>query len=317
MKLLLTGTTGFIGRHLLQVIDNIGTETVVLGRNRPENYDGEFILYDLNDSADADLRLQGVDVVIHIAARAHIMNDAALDPLAEYRALNTEATLKLAKNAFESGVKRFIFVSSIKVNGDSTSDGHIFKYSDTHHFNDYYGQSKSEAEILLKNFADMTGLQIVIIRPTLVYGPGVKANFAALMNLVSKGVPLPFGCITQNRRSLVSVTNIVDLIITCIDHPKAANQVFLVSDDHDVSTSEMVRQMAKALGKPSMQVPIPIWCYKFAAKIFNKSDMVDRLIGSLQVDISHTKETLGWRPPQTLKEGFKQAAQAFLQTKTK
>ena len=158
---------------------------------------------------------------------------------------------------------------------------------------------------------------MVIIRPPIVYGPCVKANFASLMNLVSKGVPLPFGCITQNKRSLVSVTNLVDLIITCIDHPKAANQVFLVSDDHDVSTSEMVREMAKALDKPTWQLPIPIWCYKLVGKLFDKSDVVDRLTGSLQVDISHTKETLGWKPPQTLQEGFKQTAQAFLQAKTK
>lgn len=161
------------------------------------------------------------------------------------------------------------------------------------------------------------GMEIVIIRPPLVYGIGVKANFSSLMNLVSKGVPLPFGCITQNKRSLVSVTNLVDLIITCIDHPEAANQVFLVSDDNDVSTSEMVREMAVALGKPTWQLPIPIWCYKLVAKLFNKSEVVDRLTGSLQVDISHTKETLGWKPAQTLQEGFKQTAQAFLQAKTK
>lgn len=137
------------------------------------------------------------------------------------------------------------------------------------------------------------------------------------MNLASKGIPLPFSCINQNKRSLVSVTNLVDLIITCIDHPKAANQVFLVSDNHDVSTSEMVREMAKALDKPTWQLPIPIWCYKLVGKLFDKSDVVDRLTGSLQVDISHTKETLGWTPPQTLQEGFKQTAQAFLQAKTK
>ncbi|ELP3387595.1 UDP-glucose 4-epimerase, partial [Vibrio cholerae] len=151
--------------------------------------------------------------------------------------------------------------------------------------------------------------------PTLVYGPGVKANFASLMNLVSKGIPLPFGCITKNKRSLVSVDNLVDLIITCIDHPKAANQVFLVSDDHDVSTSEMVREMAIALNKPTWQLPVPVWCYKLVGKLFNKSAVVDRLTGSLQVDISHTKDTLGWRPPQSLRDGFKQTAEAFLHSK--
>lgn len=316
MKILLTGTTGFVGQHILQAIERI-SPTVILGRSRPENYFGEFIQHDLKDVSEAELNLQNVDVVIHAAARAHVMNDTLSDPLAEYRKVNTEATLKLAKSAFESGVKRFIFISSIKVNGESTSNGCPFKYSDSPSFNDCYGQSKSEAERLLRELATETGLEVVIIRPTLVYGPGVKANFASLMNLVSKGIPLPFGCITQNKRSLVSITNLVDLIITCIDHPKAANQVFLVSDDHDVSTSEMVREMARALDKPTWQLPIPVWCYKLAGKLFNKSDVVDRLTGSLQVDITHTKDTLGWTPPQTLQDGFKQTAQAFLQAKTK
>ncbi|GHY11272.1 UDP-glucose 4-epimerase [Vibrio cholerae] len=173
--------------------------------------------------------------------------------------------------------------------------------------------SKSEAEEQLVALAKDSGMEVVIIRPTIVYGPGVKANFASLMNLVSKGIPLPFGSITQNKRSLVSINNLVDLIVTCIDHPKAANQVFLVSDDHDVSTAEMVRELAIALDKPTWQLPVPIWCYKLFGKLFGKSDIVDRLTGSLQVDISHTKETLGWKPPQTLQEGFKQTAQAFLQ----
>ena len=182
---------------------------------------------------------------------------------------------------------------------------------------DPYGVSKSEAEIALKKLASETGMEVVIIRPTLVYGPGVKANFASLMNLVSKGIPLPFGSVTDNKRSLVSIDNLVDLIVTCIEHPKAANQVFLVSDDHDISTSEMVREMAIALDKPTWQLPVPIWCYKLAGKLFNKSDVVDRLTGSLQVDISHTKDTLDWKPPQTLQDGFKQTAQAFIQAKTK
>lgn len=314
MKILLTGATGFVGKHILQAIGLL-YPTVVLGRNKPEDYQGEFIQYDLKDIADVGLSLRGVDVVIHSAARAHIMNDVSINPLAEYRKVNTEATLKLAKLAFESGVKRFIFISSIKVNGESTFNGYPFKYSDTPHCCDEYGLSKLEAENMLRDLAEETGLEVVIIRPTLVYGSGVKANFSSLMNLVSKGIPLPFGCITENKRSLVSIDNLVDLIITCIHHPKAVNQVFLVSDGHDVSTSEMVREMAIALGKPSWQLPIPIWCYKLVGKTFKKSDVVDRLTGSLQVDISHMKETLGWAPPQTLQEGFKKTAAAFINSK--
>ncbi|EGQ8189891.1 UDP-glucose 4-epimerase family protein [Vibrio cholerae] len=316
MKILLTGATGFVGQHIFKAIDK-KFATVVLGRKRSNDYLGEFIEYDLKNTPDEGLNLQGIDVVIHSAARAHIMHDASLDPQAEYLLVNTEATLTLARSAAESGVKRFIFISSIKVNGESTSGRMPFTSSDQPCTSDHYGQSKLEAENRLKDLAAKTGLEVVIIRPTLVYGLGVKANFASLMKLISKGMPLPFGCITKNKRSLVSVDNLVDLIITCIDHPKAANQVFLVSDDHDVSTSEMVSELAIALGKPTWQLPVPIWCYKLFGKLFGKSDIVDRLTGSLQVDISHTKETLGWKPPQILQEGFKQTAQAFLQANNK
>lgn len=314
MKILLTGSTGFIGKHILKSIKDPNS-VVVLGRNRPSDYSGEFIEYDLKNMSDMRLHIRGVDVVIHSAARTHIMNDVSLEPLEEYRLVNTVATLKLAKLAVESGVKRFIFISSIKVNGESTSNNIPFKSSDQYGFKDDYGQSKSEAESQLLKLSKETGMEVVIIRPTLVYGPGVKANFAALMGLVAKGIPLPFGCVTNNKRSLVSVDNLVDLIITCIDHPKAVNQVFLVSDDYDVSTSEMVRHIAVALDKLDWQLPVPVWCYKLIGKLFNKSDVVDRLTGSLQVDISHTKETLGWAPPQTLQEGFKKTAVAFINSK--
>ncbi|MDH0447940.1 SDR family oxidoreductase [Shewanella sp. GD04112] len=322
--ILLTGATGFVGSAVLfklleekeVAIRTYGRRSLsALGNSR--NLSIEQICGPITSDTDYSLAFKDISVVIHCAARVHLMQDDESNPLLLYREVNTEGTLNLAKQAVNAGIKRFIFVSSIKVNGESTELGKSFTYSDIRSPQDPYGVSKSEAEHHLIELSKETGLELVIIRPTLVYGPGVKANFASLMNLVSKGIPLPFGCITQNKRSLVSVTNLVDLIITCIDHPKAANQVFLVSDDHDVSTSEMVHEMAKALDKPSMQLPIPIWCYKLAGKLFNKSDVVDRLTGSLQVDISHTKQTLGWKPPQTLQEGFKQTAQAFLQAKTK
>jgi len=169
----------------------------------------------------------------------------------------------------------------------------------------------------LLELAEETGLDVVIIRPALVYGPGVKANFSLLMNLVSKGLPLPFSCIKNNKRSLVSVKNLVDLIGTCIYHPKAANQIFLVSDDNDVSTASMVKKMSTALGKPDRMFPIPLWCYRLVGQIFGKEDVVNRLLGSLQVDISHTKKTLDWKPLQTLEEGFKETAEAFLINKEK
>ncbi|MCG3730769.1 UDP-glucose 4-epimerase family protein [Vibrio cincinnatiensis] len=314
-KVLLTGANGFVGKVLNAAMIN-HYQVLSAVRNKNSETFGKCVkIPDIDKNTQWDNALSGVHCVIHCAARVHIMNDSSLDPLSEFRAVNTEGTVKLAHQAAESGVKRFIFLSSIKVNGESTSNGGPFTVFDQCLPEDPYGRSKSEAEEQLLVLGKETGMEIVIIRPTLVYGPGVKANFASLMGLVAKGIPLPFGCIIKNKRSLVSVDNLVDLIITCIDHPKAANQVFLVSDDHDVSTSEMVREMAIALGKPTWQLPVPIWCYKLAGKLFNKSDVVDRLIGSLQVDISHTKETLDWAPPQTLQEGFKKTAEAFLSSK--
>ncbi|WP_217540426.1 UDP-glucose 4-epimerase family protein [Vibrio metschnikovii] len=314
MTILVTGASGFIGSKLLEQLPADGT--LSLGRDQPEGRPSEkFFRLEINNDTDYSAALSGVGVVIHLAARVHVMNDVVSNPLEEYREVNTRGTVNLARQAANAGVKRFVFVSSIKVNGEGTSQDKPFTSADLHAPEDDYGLSKSEAELQLFEIGKETGMEIVIVRPTLVYGAGVKANFASLMNLVSKGIPLPFGCMKDNRRSLVSVTNLVDLIVTCIDHPKAANQVFLVSDDHDVSTSQMVREMALALGKPTWQLPVPIWCYNLAGKLFNKSDVVDRLTGSLQVDISHTKETLGWAPPQTLQEGFKQTAEAFLQSK--
>ncbi|GIC05825.1 UDP-glucose 4-epimerase family protein [Vibrio cholerae] len=314
-SILLTGSTGFVGTNLVKSL-TLKSDYIVKSAVRHAVNQDDGLLFevgDINASTDFELPLKNTTVVVHCAARAHVMDDKEAEPLALYREVNTAGTVNLAKQAIDSGVKRFIFISSIKVNGEGTLVGCPFKTEDNHAPEDDYGLSKSEAEKQLVALAKDSSMEVVIIRPTIVYGPGVKANFASLMRLVSKGIPLPFGSITQNKRSLVSINNLVDLIVTCIDHPKAANQVFLVSDDHDVSTAEMVRELAIALDKPTWQLPVPIWCYKLFGKLFGKSDIVDRLTGTLQVDISHTKETLGWKPPQTLQEGFKQTAQAFLQ----
>ncbi|EGQ7950901.1 SDR family oxidoreductase [Vibrio vulnificus] len=314
MKIMVTGASGFIGSELLGQLP--AGRTLSLGRDKPEcQAPGQFFELDIGSNTDYSAALIDVDVIVHLAARVHVMNDSVISPLEEYREVNTRGTVNLARQAALEGVKRFVFVSSIKVNGESTSQNSPFTSADKYAPQDDYGLSKSEAEQQLFKIGKETGMEIVVIRPTLVYGPRVKANFASLMNLVSKGIPLPFGCINNNKRSLVSLDNLVDLIVTCIDHPKAANQVFLISDDHDVSTSEMVNYMAQALGKPLWQLPVPLWCYNLAGKLFNKSHVVDRLTGSLQVDITHTKETLGWTPPQSLQEGFKQTAEAFLQSK--
>ncbi|MCG3722789.1 UDP-glucose 4-epimerase family protein [Vibrio cincinnatiensis] len=311
-KVLLTGASGFVGNVLNAAMINHYQVLSAVRDKHSVDFDVCVEVQEIDKNTQWGEALSGVHCIIHCAARVHIMNDSSSDPLAEFRTVNTDGTLNLARQAVEAGVTRFIFLSSIKVNGESTSNGEPFTAFDQCLPEDPYGMSKSEAELQLMELAKDSGMEVVIIRPTLVYGPGVKANFASLMGLVAKGIPLPFGCINRNQRSLVSVDNLVDLIVTCIAHPKAANQVFLVSDDHDVSTSEMVREMAIALGKPTWQLPVPIWCYKLAGKLFKKSDVVDRLIGSLQVDISHTKETLDWAPPQTLQEGFKKTAKAFL-----
>ncbi|HAS8154961.1 UDP-glucose 4-epimerase family protein [Vibrio vulnificus] len=314
MKILVTGASGFVGSKLLEQLP--AERTLSLGRNKPAcQASAQFYELEIVSNTDYSAALIDVDVIVHLAARVHVMNDAVSNPLEEYREVNTRGTINLACQAAAAGVKRFIFVSSIKVNGESSDLNSPFTSADNHAPEDDYGLSKSEAEQLLFKIGKETGMEVVVIRPTLVYGPGVKANFVSLMNLVSKGIPQPFGCLTQNKRSLVSVDNLVDLIVTCINHPKAANQVFLVSDDQDVSTSEMVREMAIALNKRSWQLPVPVWCYKLAGKLFNKLDVVDRLTGSLQVDITHTKQTLGWAPPQTLQQGFKQTADAFLNSK--
>lgn len=317
-KVLLTGTTGFVGSTLLARLKKQSEIQVVVTTRKvaPETDVNTVVVGNIDGVTDFSIALMDTDIVIHCAARAHIMSDDVSDPLAEYRRVNVAGTLNLARQAARYGVKRFIFISSIKVNGESTTNKPKFNAFDMPAPLDAYGQSKAEAEQALLELSRETSMEVVIIRPTLVYGPAVKANFASLFSIVSKGIPLPFACICNNKRSLVSVTNLVDLIVTCIVHPKAANQTFLVSDDHDVSTSEMVREMATALGKPTWQIPVPVWCYALAGKLFSKSDIVDRLTGSLQVDITHTKETLDWTPKETLQEGFKQTAVAFLQSKS-
>ncbi|WP_104401032.1 UDP-glucose 4-epimerase family protein [Vibrio penaeicida] len=307
MKILLTGATGFVGQHLLRSL-KANHEVTVLGRSKPSYNNGDFYHYDLTSNALPTEAFESVDTVIHAAARVHVMSDSATDPLEEYRVANTAATLRLAEQAIRSNVKRFIFISSIKVNGESTLPNKPFSASSARLPEDDYGRSKSEAEVELLKLADSTNLEVVIIRPTLVYGPGVKANFAAILKLVEKGIPLPFGGIKHNKRSFVSVRNLVDLISTCIDHPKAVNQVFLVSDGKDLSTSEMVSLMGRSIGKQRWQVPVPVWCFTLAGKVFGKSDIVNRLVGSLYVDISETKSRLNWTPPQSIEEGFLEVA---------
>ena len=303
----ITGYSGFVGKHIVNQLNLINY--LQLGR-KPLGSVHHFSEFDLSQTNNLNLSkpLKGINVLIHAAARVHVMNETSSDPLTEFRAVNTQGTLNLAKQAAQSGVKRFIFLSSIKVNGESTTGKAPFTASDKSAAEDFYGISKAEAEQQLLELGKQTGMEIVIIRPPLVYGEGVKANFESLMRFVDKGLPLPFRAIKSNKRSLVSVYNLVDLIMVCIEHPKAANQVFLVSDDYDLSTAEMVALMAKVQNKKNLALPMPVWCFKLVGKLFNKNNIIDRLTGSLQLDISHTKSTLGWTPPYSVEHGFKLAA---------
>lgn len=250
--------------------------------------------------------LAGVEVIVHLAARVHVMHDTEADPLTAFRAVNVEGTLNLARQAAAAGVKRFVFISSVKVNGESTLSGRAFTEIDVPNPQDAYGQSKHEAEQGLRQLAADTGMEVVIIRPPLVYGPGVKANFAALMRAVQRGWPLPLGAV-HNRRSLVALDNLVDFIVTCVTHPQAANQTFLVSDGQDLSTTELVRGMAQAAGVPAHLLLVPVWALQAGATLLGKGDAVQRLCGNLQVDIAKARLLLGWVPPVSVEEGLRRA----------
>lgn len=305
MKILITGGSGFLGKSLIEELSSKDTNLVSVYRNKSITPRQGFLIDSLNSQTDWTNAFLEVDVVIHCAARAHIMKDQSQDPITSFREINTFGTLNLARCAAKDGVKRFIFISSIKVSGETTSLGCPFKSSDEPNPTDPYAISKFEAEEGLKAIAEETGMQVVIIRPPLVYGPGVKGNFASLMKFTTKGLPLPLGAITRNLRSIVSVENLVDLIITCIEHPDAANQIFLVSDDHDVSTAELLNEMARADDRSSRLVPVPASLMQFAANLLGKGAVAERLFGSLQVDIEHTKKVLNWSPPISFSEGIR------------
>lgn len=297
MKLLVTGYSGFVGKHLVEHLRNTEHELTLLGRKTPSiDAKAHFYNFSLGDS-HAELEMaSSIDVVIHCAARAHIMKDEVDDPITEYRRVNVSGTLRLAELAKRNGAKRFIYLSSVKALGESTENGHKFSHNSAYNAEDPYGQSKAEAEAALIDYCENVGLEYVIIRPPLVYGKGVKANFASLYKLIGSGFPLPLAGITENLRSIVAVENLVDLIMCCTSHTNAKNQCFMVSDNVDLSTAELIKIMAKAQGRKGWGVYVPSWCFRLLGKVLGKQDVVKRLTGSLQVDTSHTQTTLGWHP---------------------
>lgn len=320
MNVLLTGASGFLGSHFFKTFANHGVciRPVIRTSTLPPSINSEIptiVVPDLNSDVDWRCALDGIDVVVHCAARVHVMNDISKNPLGEFRKTNVYGTLNLANQAAKFGIKRFVFVSSIKVNGESTFLGSAFKADDKPFPKDPYGISKMEAEDGLRDLSARTGMEVVIIRPPLIYGQGVKANFATMMQWLRRGVPLPLGGITLNRRSLVFVENLVDLIHICIDHPKAANQTFLISDDEDVSTTALLLKMAEALRCSARLVNISPTLIKLSARFIGKPEIADRLCGSLQVDITKTKELLGWKPKFGLDEGLLRTAASTVTTR--
>ncbi len=309
MQILLTGATGFVGRQLLQELvkqQDLSLKIALRARGTDLVKPGisVFAPFDLSEQTNWRDALEGTEVVIHTAARAHILNEKAKDPLEEFRKINVEGTLNLARQAASLAVKRFIFISSIGVNGKSTPAHQAFSADDLPNPKDPYAISKYEAEQGLQELASKTGMELVIIRPPLIYGAGAKGNFQRLLFWLQKGLPLPLGAI-KNKRSFVSIENLNSLIINCISNPRAANQIFLVSDDEDLSTTDLLRRIGNLINKPARLLPIPQVVLKCATTMLGQKEMYERLCASLLINMTKTKELLDWKPQKTVNEALK------------
>ena len=314
-KILVTGASGFIGRSLCRELARRAYDFRAAVRCDEAPIWGfrEIAVGQIDFETDWSKSLNSVSVVVHLAARVHVMNDQEFDPLSAFRTMNVDGTLNLARQAARLGVKRFIFLSSVKVNGEFTKKDAPFRANEKPNPQDPYGISKLEAESALMQLSSESGMEVVVLRPPLVYGPGVKANFLSMMNWLNKSIPMPFGNI-NNKRSLVFIDNLVDLIVKVIDHPKAAGQVFLVSDDEDVSTTCLLKTILKALGNSNLLIPIPAFLLKALLVVLGRRGLSDRLLGSLQLDISKTKKLLDWKPPVSFDQGIKKTTMAYLDT---
>lgn len=307
-RVLVTGANGFVGQALAAQLRHVGWAITRAMRN-PVAQDDVIAVGDIHASTDWTAALSGCSAVIHLAARVHVMRDEASDPQAAFRAVNVDGTLNLARQAAQAGVRRFVFLSSIKVNGEGREES--YRQGDAPCPQDPYAVSKWETEQGLHGIAAETGMEVVILRPPLVYGPGVKANFQRLLGAVDKGWPLPLGAI-ENRRSLLYLGNLVDAIQLCLAHPAAAGQTYLVSDGEDVSSPELVRRLARAMGRPARLLPVPPAWMRLAGRLAGRRADVDRLLGSLVVDSSRIRRELGWSPPFSLDAGLAETAQRYL-----
>ncbi len=316
MKILITGANGFVGTPLSKYLISAGHQVVGVVRSddalKIVNPDFQLTaIGNIDEATDWKDCLSGVECLVHLANRAHVMNEQSINPLALYRKVNTAGTLHLARQAAAAGVKRFIFISSIKVNGESSIPGQTLTSSDQHIPVDPYGLSKYEAELGLKLIAEQTGIEVVMIRPPLIYGPGVKANFLKMMRWVEKGIPLPLGAI-QNQRSMLGLDNLINFIELCLTHPDAAGQTFLVSDDHDVSTTELLREISAAMHRPSRLISIPQRFIEKLLILLGQKHISERLCGSLQLDISLAKTLLSWKPPHTFRDQLSKTVLDYL-----
>lgn len=313
-SILVTGANGFVGRRLVESLDADPAVLVHAASRLPmARLPGRATHVPLGDLASDELAgtLAGIDVVVHLAARVHVMRETATDALAEFRRANVAATTRLAESAVAAGVRRFVFVSSVKVNGEETSRAGAFRSADVPHPQDSYGISKLEAERELQRIAGASGMELVIVRPVLVYGPGVGGNFARMMRWLHRGVPLPFGSI-DNLRSLIALDNLCDLLVTCAWYPAASGQVFLASDQDDISTPDLLRRLGIALGRPARLFDIPQSALRWAFRCLGEAEAGHRLCSSLRVDGDPTRQILSWRPPLTVDEGLRRASVAFL-----